>query len=164
LPARHADDEPAGYEPRPGVRVRVPFGRQRLVGIVHSIATSSEVPVEKLKPLLEVIDAEPVIDAGVLELLAFAASYYHHSIGEVVSAALPKLARNGAAAQARVERWFGTEAGHASLASGELNRAKRQRELLQTLSDMPGISTDELGKRFADTRCARSVGLRWAFR
>ncbi len=145
---------PAGYEPRPGMRVRVPFGRQRLVGIVHSLATSSELPVEKLKPLLEVIDVEPVIDAGMLGLLEFAANYYHHSIGEVVAAALPKLARNGAAAQAVVERWFGSEPGLAALAGGELRRAKRQRELLETLRDLPGISSDDLATRFDDWRTA----------
>src|SRR5262249_6899269 len=98
LPAREA-----GNQPRAGVRVRVPFGRQRLVGVVHSLASGSELPLEKLKPLLEVIDAEPVLDAAVMELLEFAAQYYHHSIGEVISAALPKLARTGAAAQASTE-------------------------------------------------------------
>ncbi len=40
--------------------------------------TSSEVPREKLKPLLEVIDDAPVIDAGVMDLVEFAAQYYHH--------------------------------------------------------------------------------------
>ncbi len=38
----------------PGMRVRVPFGRQRLVGVVHSLAASSELPPEKLKAVLEV--------------------------------------------------------------------------------------------------------------
>jgi primosomal protein N' (replication factor Y) len=149
LPAR----EP-GHEPRPGVRVRVPFGRQRLVGIVHSQATHSELPAEKLKPLFEVIDAEPVIDAGVLGLLEFAAGYYHHSIGEVVAAALPKLARTGAASQALIERWYASDAGATALAGGELNRARRQRELLETLLGTPGISSDQLAQRGDDWRTA----------
>jgi primosomal protein N' (replication factor Y) len=147
LPAR----EP-GHEPRPGVRVRVPFGRQRLVGVVHSLATSSQLPADKLKPLLEVLDADPVIDASVLELLEFAAGYYHHSLGEVMAAALPKLARNGAPAQALIERWFPAEPGLAALAAGVLNRAKRQRELLEALRDSPGIAGHELGERFEDWR------------
>ena len=151
LPARPSSDGPA-YEPRPGVRVRVPFGRQQLVGVVHSLAASSELPPEKLKPLLEVLDAEPVIDAAVLELLEFAATYYHHSVGEVVAAALPKMARSGAPAQALVERWFASEAGLTALAAGELNRARRQRELLERLRDTPGISADDLGAHFEDWR------------
>jgi primosomal protein N' (replication factor Y) len=141
-----------GHEPLPGVRVRVPFGRQRLVGVVHSLATSSELPADKLKPLLEVIDAEPVLDAGVMELLEFAAGYYHHAIGEVIAAALPKLARHGAAAQALIERWYPTGPGLAALDSGDLNRARRQRELLEALRDSPGMPSDELGARFDDWR------------
>src|SRR4029077_2182780 len=106
LPARDAT-----FDPQPGARVRVPFGRQRLIGVVHSWAESSDVPREKLKALLEIIDAEPVIDAGVMELVEFAAQYYHHSLGEVMAAALPKLAREGAPARALTERWFATGPG-----------------------------------------------------
>ena len=36
----------------PGSRVRVPFGRQRLVGVVTEVADSSDVPPERLKPIL----------------------------------------------------------------------------------------------------------------
>ena len=57
LPARDAT-----FDPQPGARVRVPFGRQRLIGVVHSWAESSDVPREKLKPLLDIIDADPVIE------------------------------------------------------------------------------------------------------
>jgi primosomal protein N' (replication factor Y) len=149
------DDLPAldpQFEPRPGVRVRVPFGRQRLVGVVHSLAATSQLPAEKLKPLLEVLDAEPVIDAGILELLEFAAQYYHHPIGEVVSAALPKQARNGAASQALTERWYASDAGLAALAADELGRARRQRELLEVLRDVPGVTAATLGERFAEWR------------
>ena len=50
--------------PRPGVRVRVPFGRQRLVGVVVASADTSEVPPGRLKPILEVLDPKPVLDAA----------------------------------------------------------------------------------------------------
>jgi len=39
-----------------GTRVRVPFGRQRLIGVVMEIADSSDLPLERLKPILEVLD------------------------------------------------------------------------------------------------------------
>ena len=54
------------------------------------------VPPERLKPVLEVLDAEPVLDAAALALLAWAAEYYHHPLGEVVAGALPKALRLGA--------------------------------------------------------------------
>ena len=117
----------------PGMRVRVPFGRQQLVGIVMEVATSTDVPREKLKPILEVLDAVPVLDAAALALLQWAADYYHHPIGEVLSTALPKAMRSGATAEAREERWSVTEAGFGAHSLGEPRRAPKQRELLAYL-------------------------------
>jgi primosomal protein N' (replication factor Y) len=114
----------------PGVRVRVPFGRQKLVGIVMEAAASSDIPVEKLKPILEVLDPRPVLDTAALELLRWAAEYYHHPIGEVLSTALPKAMRMGAAAEAHEERWTVTPDGREAWGRGEPRRAPKQRELL----------------------------------
>jgi len=139
---------------QPGVRVRVPFGRQHLVGVVQSLATHSDVPVEKLKATLEVIDATPVIDSQVMELLEWAAQYYHHPLGEVVASALPKLAREGAASHALTERWFASESGLAALGAGELQRARRQRELLESLRAPEGMTSDALTEAFGDWRTA----------
>ncbi len=48
---------PPGRRGRPRrQRVRVPFGRQRLVGLVVGQAATSEVPADRLKPVLEVLD------------------------------------------------------------------------------------------------------------
>ena len=114
----------------PGMRVRVPFGRQRLVGIVMERADSSDLPLERLKPILEVLDSRPVLDASALALLRWAADYYHHPIGEVLSTALPKALRLGAPLEAREERWAATAEGREAWAGGEPRRAPRQRELL----------------------------------
>ena len=37
-------------EPRVGIRVKVPFGRQQLIGIVVAVVNSSAVEKKKLKP------------------------------------------------------------------------------------------------------------------
>src|SRR5688572_13925342 len=42
----------------PGQRVRVPFGRRSLVGLVVEQAAGSDLPADRLKPVLEVLDAE----------------------------------------------------------------------------------------------------------
>ena len=114
----------------PGMRVRVPFGRQKLIGIVMEAAASSDLPVEKLKPILEVLDARPVLDASALELLRWAAEYYHHPVGEVLSTALPKAMRMGAASEAHEERWTVTPDGREAWLQGEPRRAPKQREML----------------------------------
>ena len=74
---------------RPGVRVRVPFGRRQIVGILIATAPNSDLDPTKLKQALEILDQAPVFDAVTFDLLRWAADYYHHPLGEVLAAALP---------------------------------------------------------------------------
>jgi primosomal protein N' (replication factor Y) len=122
----------------------VPFGRQKLVGIVMEAAASSDLPIERLKPILEVLDSRPVLDTAALELLRWAAEYYHHPIGEVLSTALPKAMRMGAASEAREERWSVTPDGREAWGRGEPKRAHKQRELLGFL--VGGGGTPDAGR------------------
>src|SRR5581483_2795412 len=127
-----------------GQRVRVPFGRQRLVGLVMEQADSSDLPAARLKTVLEVLDAEPVLDRSAVELLRWAADYYHHPIGEVIAAAIPKALREGAPIIATEERWTVTAEGADACAEGEPRRAPKQRELLRLLFERDGASASEL--------------------
>ena len=90
--------------PAIGARVRVPFGRQRRVGVITQHADTSEVPPGKLKPILEVLDAAPVLDAALQGLLLWAAEYYHHPIGEVLASALPRALISCSACRTRRTR------------------------------------------------------------
>ena len=75
--------------PSLGVRVRVPFGRQQLIGILVGIAAESQIEPAKLKAAIGILDEQPVIDPVTFELLRWAAEYYHYPPGEVFAAALP---------------------------------------------------------------------------
>ncbi|HPF26799.1 MAG: primosomal protein N' [Steroidobacteraceae bacterium] len=130
----------ARFRPQPGVRVRVPFGRRQLVGVILALAHQSDVPQAKLRPALEILDAEPVVDASLRRLLEFAARYYHHPIGEVVAAALPKLARQGATAVELLECWHATQAGLEAIAAGEPRRAPKQRAVLEFVAQQTRMS------------------------
>ena len=82
--------------PEVGARVRVPFGRQILVGMCMAITHTKESTPRKLKALQEILDANAILSPELLALARWAADYYHYPIGEVVFAALPMLARQGA--------------------------------------------------------------------
>src|SRR5262245_22915843 len=69
----------------PGVRIRVPFGRRRVIGILLKVKSVTEVPANKLKSAIEVLDDEPLFDANLLALLSWSSDYYRHPIGEVLS-------------------------------------------------------------------------------
>ena len=73
----------------PGVRVEVVFGRQkRYAGIIKSVTTIAPQGFEP-KPILQVLDAEPVLYPQQLKLWNWIANYYMCSEGEVMAAALP---------------------------------------------------------------------------
>lgn len=119
--------------PYPGVRVRVPFGSREMVGILLGINTSSQIPVSKLKPALEILDQEACIPLSLLELCQWAANYYQHPIGEVLQAALPKQFRLGQPpAPTGQKAWILTPEGK-GLPVDALKGAKKQQAVLQYL-------------------------------
>jgi primosomal protein N' (replication factor Y) (superfamily II helicase) len=73
----------------PGARVRVRLRGQARVGIVVELTGEPGVPPEKVLPLEEVLDPEPLVPGHVLELVRFAAEYYAAPIGTVVRSAVP---------------------------------------------------------------------------
>ena len=119
--------------PLAGVRVKVPFGRQTLVGILLEVVHETDVPKQKLKPVVEVLDEQPVFDRGLLELLRWCSLYYHHPIGEVMQNALPVKLRQGASTHIKgIRRWQLTPEGE-QIDMQTLKRAAKQIALLSDL-------------------------------
>ncbi len=76
----------------PGLRVLVPLGRRRLTGYVIGPLGKSPPPgVEpaSIKPVLEVMDDEPLLAPELLELTRWVAEYYCCGWGEALKFALP---------------------------------------------------------------------------
>jgi primosomal protein N' (replication factor Y) len=147
---------------RPGMRVRVPMGRREAVGLVVGLAGAPSVAPERLKAILAPLDAEPLLDPGLLDLLLWTSSYYHHPPGEVVFAALPAALREGRPAEAEADWLAATPAGRAALAAREPKRAPRQRALLARLAAAPaGLRPQELDAGDPGWReAARALGKR----
>jgi len=136
LPAAgHEQADPAALA---GCRVRVPFGRRELVGVVcggQSRATAASLDAATkppaLKPALALLDGEPLLTGELWRSLRWAAAYYHHPLGEVLHAALPALLRRGGQVPAL------TRPGVALSAAGS--------EALEQARLRPGPGRDVLG-------------------
>lgn len=116
-----------------GCRVEIPFGRKHLIGIVVGNTTKSDFPASKLKSIKKVIDEQPILPTGMMELLNWAASYYQHPIGEVIATAMPKLLREGHSPEVQGETaWQLTQAGE-HIDADELKRAPKQTQLIRIL-------------------------------
>ena len=117
-----------------GGRVLVPFGSQKRVGIVVDLPASSDVAKEKLKPIIDVLDAESLFNSTTWDWLAWSANYYRAALGDVLFQALPVKLRNGESAVKNDRTfWRITDLGKQALESGDLKRAKKQIEALNLL-------------------------------
>lgn len=141
---------PKGEHPalQPGMRVKVPFGRQQKIGLVISLHETSDVSANKLRTISEVIDEQPLLEADHLSWLDWINNYYHHSLGDTVFSALPTLLRQGNPAETKtISLWHLTDAGR-ELSIEQLKRAPKQASLLTVLQAHPdGQSSAQLDEK-----------------
>jgi len=81
-----------------GVRVRVPFGKKAVTGVVMEIipySSGSRIPSIKLKYAIEIFRDIAPLPEPLLDLFRFCNAYYHHPIGQVVMNGLPGRLREG---------------------------------------------------------------------
>ncbi len=79
---------PAGVPvPERGVRVQVPFGSRRMIGVVVGAATEAE--GRALKEVAQVLDESPLVEPALLDLAAWMADHYLAPPGECYRLVLP---------------------------------------------------------------------------
>ena len=147
---------PADFQaktPLPGVRIKVPFGRQTLVGILLEIVHETDVPTQKLKPIIEILDQQPVFNNELLQLLRWCSLYYHHPIGEVMQNALPVKLRQGASTHIKgIRHWKLTHEGE-QVDLQTLKRAAKQHALINDLKQSSaGLLDSQLTERHVGWR------------
>ncbi len=128
---------PINVAPIVGGRVRVPFGQRQAIGIVVSICEDSDMPLDKLKSISEVLDSRSLFPNSLWRILNWASTYYHYPIGAVLFHALPTLLRQGQTAEiALLWQWFITERGRSTFLDS-LKRAPKQQQALAMLLQGP---------------------------
>lgn len=78
-----------------GTRVRVPFGRQTLTGIILGHSHESAMSDDQLKAIESICELTPIFPDDLCTFIEKAALYYHHPIGEVAFCGAPSLLREG---------------------------------------------------------------------
>ncbi len=74
---------------KPGIRVIVQFGRQKVVtGLIDKVHQNAP-EVYTAKPLLDILDAEHIVSTHQISMMKWMANYYLCTFGEVFNAALP---------------------------------------------------------------------------
>jgi primosomal protein N' (replication factor Y) len=136
---------------QPGIRLQVPFGSHRLVGILLAITHKTDVPLNKLKAVQKIIDIMPILPVDNLHLFQWASRYYHHPIGEVIKTALPTLLNQGYPAQNQpLPGWKLTAEGYAHQLEQLPKKAHKQKAILALLRPHPeGLSQAEIKNQLA---------------
>ncbi len=77
----------------PGMRAEVMFGTRKVIGFIVELSvltnTSGSIPLEKIKPVLRIIDETPIFNKELIDLSQKISQYYLCSQGEALSAMIP---------------------------------------------------------------------------
>ena len=116
-----------------GMRVKVPFGKREMIGIIVKIDQHTTFDIENLKAITSVIDGKKLFSQTIWQLLNWATGYYHFPIGEVMFHAMPVLLRQGRQAiNEGVKQWQLTQQGQ-QIDLELLTKTPKQKLLLASL-------------------------------
>lgn len=120
-----------------GGRVSVPFGRQTLVGVVTALVNESEFSLDKLKPIKQVLDSQPVWPKTLYALLYWCSQFYQYPLGDTLLNAMPSALRKGKPADfAALVEWQLTASGRDQLMQS-FGRAVQQAKVMHMLEMGP---------------------------
>lgn len=147
---------------RPGCRVRVPLGKTKTyTGIVAQLrdalpATMQAAP-ENVRPIVELMDAAPVLLPDQLRLWQWIADYYMAPIGDVYKAALPAGLKAEEDQRPKTERYVALADNYRTAQSlravmGMLHRAVAQQKVLRCYLSMVGADEENPVPRSEITR------------
>lgn len=130
----------------PGVRVRVPLGGARAVGVVDRLGLREDrTQRPRLRDIRGVLDETPVVDSNILALCRWVADYYVAPLGVVLKSALPPgllggRADRGAAPRIKTVRMLRLVRDLETLTARErvFGRARRQLQAYETLEGLGG--------------------------
>ena len=130
---------------KPGVRLEVPFGKGKKIAFLLEITQHSELDIGKLKRVVRILDHKPLLSTKDLRLLNWASTYYHHPLGEVISAAFPAALRRGKSVVVQTEKRYAlTDLGKVT-PSDQLQRTPKQKSVLEKFQANPlSLSEAEL--------------------
>ncbi len=138
---------PESFTVQPGQRVQVPLATRKATGIVLR-AGSTLPPGIAARPILRVLDSEPVLNPELLELGLWIADYYVAPIGEVFRAMLPLRAATRRARSVRLSALGQQRLQEINLAKTETAGAAT--DLLNYVGTRGSASVQVLRQRFSE--------------
>jgi primosomal protein N' (replication factor Y) len=134
--------------PAVGARVQVPLGTRVLSGCV--VAHPDELPPSgAIKEITAIIDDEPLLPSGVVDLCQWVADYYLAGIGDAIAAALPPGAAHRPSAFKTRRVAVATVHGLSALGVADSGLSQKQQAALELVAAANGLDSRELAERGA---------------
>jgi len=131
---------PEGMSIESGSRVVVPLRQSEKVGVVVSVKEEGD-EIPGLKPILRVLDEQPLIPRELLDLLLWTSRYYHAMPGAAISLAFPPYLR-----QARTPL-FPDEVRIFRTGTGKGVIGRKQQDILESVTEQ-GLSPERFREMF----------------
>ncbi|MGI5884399.1 MAG: replication restart helicase PriA [Candidatus Spyradocola sp.] len=125
---------PEGMELAPGERVTVPFGPRRLPGVVVELSAETDVDPEKIRPILDRVDDEPVVLPELMDLARWLKAEYRCTMAAALRCILPAQVRAGLQPLTRLAVRLLVPREEALT---RCKRSQRQQELIEALAAHP---------------------------
>lgn len=129
--------EPCAIFPQIGARVKVPFGRQQLIGLITGITDSCTLEPKQIKSVIDILDAEPLLPESLYKLTLWAARYYFCSQGQMLTQAIPVALRKGSDCAPQTITQFALSSTGLEADPTVLKRAPAQKKLYELLNKSP---------------------------
>lgn len=126
-----------------GMRVKAPFGKRRLVGVVAQLHDNVPESLSvRLKEIESVVDPLPLYGPELMELAVWMSAQWNSPVGDVLSALLPACASPGAAADSS------QPCNPAAVSRAAFELTQGQKSVLDSLRPMLGSSSFEAALLF----------------
>jgi len=139
-----------------GQRVETPFGRSNKREIGFCVETDIKPQQRfKLKRISDLVDKEPLIDAGLMELAKWISDYYVCPLGVVLGAMLPGAVKKGAGEKKEKYIYLAVGPDEIEKAAAEI-KGKKQIQVLRLLRESGAYEPEtavELGELLEQVDC-----------
>ena len=129
-----------------GQRIETPFGKSNKIETGFCVGSTSSPQVEinaipaqsykgkkfKLKAISAVVDKEPLVDAGLMELARWISDYYVCPLGMVLSAIVPGAVKKGAGEKKQKYVYLAVAPEQIDKITGQI-KGKKQKQIVQHL-------------------------------
>lgn len=135
-----------------GSRVIVPFGNMKIEGVVIRLKETSNLPKEKLKPVIRVFDEQPAITKELLELANDMREKYHVTMASILRFFLPAEMRKGKVKEKLVTYVsVKSDISFDEVLASIPQRAKQQRAAFQFMRDVKICKIADLKRDFSNS-------------